>query len=127
MSTLYENGQLQKGYRVPSTYIKTLIPNFEEVFGKHTDLLCLMETLAPPQIEIRTNQTKFNVEGSLRILNPYRDEFDAVVMKFEVKADFEFELLQDFSLVGNITDIDVTVTEFTTFFKSRVNAGTVNR
>ena len=84
MSTLFQNGQLIKGSRVPSTYVKTLIPNFEEVFGKHTDVLLLVEALAPPQIEIRTNQTKFNAEGSLRLLNPYRDEFDAVQMKFVV-------------------------------------------
>lgn len=35
MLTLFENRLMIKGHRVPSTYVKTFIPNFEDVFGKH--------------------------------------------------------------------------------------------
>lgn len=63
----------------------------------------------------------------MRLLNPFNEEFDAVSIKFKVFADFEFELLQDFQLTGNITDIVIEVTEFETYFKSRVNAATINR
>ena len=66
-------------------------------------------------------------EASVRILNPFNENFDAVSMKMRVHADFGFELLQDFTLVGNISDVTLEVTEFKTFFKSKVSAETVNK
>lgn len=50
MSTMFENGSLVKGGRISSTYIKTFIPNFEEVFGKKSDVFVLMEASKAPKI-----------------------------------------------------------------------------
>ena len=48
MLTVFENRGLIKGNRVSSTYVKTFIPNFEEVFGNHSDVFLLIEALSSP-------------------------------------------------------------------------------
>jgi len=52
LRTLFESGALVKGHRIASTHIKTFIPNFEEVFGKHSDVFMLVEALTAPKITI---------------------------------------------------------------------------
>ena len=52
MATMFENGSLVKGGRVSSTYIKTFIPNFEEVYGKKEDVFVLWEASKAPRVTI---------------------------------------------------------------------------
>ena len=112
---------------MPSTYVKTLIPNFEDVFGKHSDMFILAEALSAPVIEIHSNQTKTNFEARLRLLNPLNEEFDAVQINMRLEADLEFELLEDFTLLANITDINLEVTQLQAYFKTPINKESVNR
>ena len=104
MLTLYDNGGLRKGYRVPSTYLKTFISNFEEVFGKQKDVFILTEAMAPPHFKISQSGSTMEAEVSLRILNPFNEDFDAVYMTMKLKAEIEFELLQDFLLILNVKE-----------------------
>ena len=104
MLTLYENDGLRKGHRVPSTYLKTFISNFEEVFGKQNDVFILAEALAPPRIKISQSGSTMDAEAGLRILNPFNEDFDAVYMTMKLKAQIEFELLEDFLLILNVTE-----------------------
>ena len=43
-------------------------------------------------------------EASVRILNPFNEDFDAVYMTMKLKAEIEFELLQDFLLILNVKE-----------------------
>ena len=104
MLTLYDNDGLRKGYRVQSTYIKTFISNFEEVFGKQNDVFILTEAMAPPHFKISQSGSTMEAEVSLRILNPFNEDFDAVYMTMKLKAEIEFELLQDFLLILNVKE-----------------------
>ena len=50
MNSLFDNGALIKGFRVKSTYVKTSIPNFEEVYGKHSDVFLSFEAVTAPVV-----------------------------------------------------------------------------
>ena len=82
MLTLYENHLMIKGLRVSSTYVKTFISNFEEVFGKHQDVFLLLEAMAPPQLTITESVSKVTADVHFQMKNPLNEEFDAVEMKF---------------------------------------------
>ena len=73
--------------RVASTFIKTFIPNFEEVFGKQHEVLIIVEALNPPTVNIRESVSTAGVEFQLRILNPLNEDFDVVYMKGNVHAE----------------------------------------
>ena len=75
MQTLYESGLLIKGHRVQSTYVKTFVPNFEDVFGYHSDVFMLLEALSPPTIKISQGVSKLNMEASFHLMNPFNEEF----------------------------------------------------
>ncbi len=81
MLTLYENGLLIKGNRVPSSIVKTFVPNFEEVFGNHSDVFMLLEAVSPPKILITQGISKLTSEASFHLMNPFNEEFSAVYMK----------------------------------------------
>lgn len=89
-----------KGFRVPSTYVKTSIPNFEEVYGKHNDVFILFEAMSAPKVHIRKTQSRVSFDISMRMMNPHNEEYDAVKARFSMMANLEFELLQDFTLAG---------------------------
>lgn len=91
--TMFENGALHKTVRVPSSYIRTLIPNFNEVFGNEKDVFIIGEALSSPKFEIRTNRTVNSFEVGIRILNPFNESFEAASIKLKVVTDFAFELL----------------------------------
>ena len=80
MLTLFENRGLIRGSRVSSTYVKTFIPNFEEVFGYHSDIFMLVEALSSPKVKISQGASSLTSEISLRLLNPYNEEFEALYM-----------------------------------------------
>lgn len=62
----------------------------------------------------------------MRVLNPFNDEFEAFYMKYTIKAVLEFELLEDFTLIANIKEAKIDVTEFETYFKTRVTIKEMN-
>ena len=80
MLTVFDNRGLIQGHRVSSTYVKTFIPNFEEVFGNHSDIFLLIEALSPPEIKISQGVSSLTAEASVKLKNPYNEEFDAVYM-----------------------------------------------
>ena len=49
-------------------------------------------------------------------MNPFNEEFEAVRTKFTVESELEFELLENFQLIGNIKKAKIDVTEFQTYF-----------
>ena len=116
MLTLFENRGLLKGHRVSSTYVKTFIPNFEEVFGNHSDLFLLVEAMSSPKVKISHDVSSFTAEATVRLLNPFNEDFEAIYMVLKIDAEIQFELLQDFTLIANIVDSKLEVTEFETYF-----------
>ena len=46
------------------------------------------------------------------MLNPYNDEFEAFYLNYTIKATMEFELRADFTLIANIKEANIEVTEF---------------
>ena len=50
MKSLFDNGSLVKGFRVQSTYVKTSIPNFEEVYGRQSDVFLSFEAVTAPVV-----------------------------------------------------------------------------
>ena len=127
MLTAFENRGLLRGHRVSSTYVKTFIPNFEEVFGKHSDVFLLIEALSSPKVQISHDASRFTAEASLRLLNPFNEEFEALYMVLKIDANIQFELLQDFTLIANIEDSKLEVTEFETYFQSKVTVSQMNK
>ena len=105
-----------KGMRISSTHIKTFIPNFEDVFGKHTDVFVMIEALSAPVITISQGVSKVKGDASFHIMNPFNEEFEAVYMKFNFDAELEFELLENFHLIGDIKKAKVEIQEFETYF-----------
>lgn len=81
MLTLFENGLLIKGNRVPSSIVKTFVPNFEEVFGNHSDVFMRLEATSPPTIYITEGVSKLTSQASFTLMNPFNEEFSAVYMK----------------------------------------------
>ena len=73
LKTLFDNGTLQKGFRFPSAYVKTSIPNFEAVYGRQDQVFLVVEALAAPAIYIRTDTSKAYFDASFRLANPYND------------------------------------------------------
>ena len=69
MLTFYENGGFIKGHRVSrgSTYVKTFIPNYEEVYGSGSDVFLLVEALSPPVVSISQGISTVAGEFSLRL------------------------------------------------------------
>ena len=72
----------------------------------------LMEALSAPQIMISESISSASIEGNLRLLNPFNEEFEAVYMRFSIQASIQFELLEDFTLVAALQDAKINVSEF---------------
>jgi len=47
-------------------------------------------------------------------------------MEFQIEAELEFELLQNFNLIGNLKEVNIEVTKFETYFQSRVTLAQMN-
>ena len=60
-------------------------------------------------------------KATLRFLNPFNDEYEAVVMICNMTGDVEFELLHDFTLIGNVTNLTLTLTEYEAYFQTSEN------
>ena len=57
-------------------------------------------------------------EGNAEIafFNPFTDEFEAVLLKCRSAIEVEFELLSDFTVIGNFKNISLSVTDFEAYF-----------
>ena len=106
--------------KVSSTYLKTFFPNFEEVFGHHEKVKITLDLAAdsgnPPKIKIQEGTSSLEGNAEIVFLNPYNDEFEAVLMKCNIEIEVEFELLSDFTLIGNFKNISLSVTDFEAYF-----------
>ena len=45
------------------------------------------------------------MNGRLRFLNPFNQDYDAVSVSVQVVATIEFELLYDFTIAGKVVDM----------------------
>jgi hypothetical protein len=61
-----------------STLLKTFFPNFEEIFGHSEELKVVLQSMSAPIITIKEGQSEINLEASIKFLNPFNDEFEAV-------------------------------------------------
>ena len=57
-----------------------------------------------------------SIDAGLKLLNPYNEEFESVNMRLNMETEITFELLEDFTLIGNLKTANITVQEFKTFF-----------
>lgn len=67
--------------------MKTFIPNIEEVFGNHSDVFLLVEALSSPKVKISQDVSNFTAEASIRILNPFNEEYEAIYMVVKIDAE----------------------------------------
>ena len=81
LETTHKAGLLEFTARVTSTYLKTFFKNWEDVMGKHTNIKMVMQSQTAPRLEIKEGTSKVYVDAMIRILNPYTDDYDAVMMK----------------------------------------------
>ena len=54
--------------------------------------------------------------ATLRFLNPFNAEYEAVMMSCNMTAFVEFELLHDFTLGGAISNVTLSVSDFEAYF-----------
>ena len=126
LETLGQAGFLLFPLEVSSTYLKTFFSNFEEVFGHHEAIKIALESATAPQIEIKQGISSLDGKVTLRFLNPFNNEYEAVMMRCNLTAEVEFELLHDFTLVGNINNTTLSVTDFEAYFQTSVTLPHIN-
>lgn len=127
MQSMHEAGSLVVGQKVESTYLKTIIPNFEEVFGKHGDVRMLLESSTAPSITISEGVSEVKAAATIRILNPFNESYEVMMMHCQVSSQVEFELLKDFRLIGNIKEMVMEVTAMEAYFQTSVTKEGVNK
>ena len=81
LETTHKAGLLEFTARVTSTYLKTFFKNWEDVMGKHSNIKMVMQSQTAPRLEIKEGASKVYADVMIRILNPYTDDYDAVMMK----------------------------------------------
>ena len=86
--TLFENEDLKFGTYVPSTVIKTLISNWQEVYGKREVWMqidaCCRENpkckIKPTTFKIKEGVTHLTSEFRVRLMNPIKKDYEALDM-----------------------------------------------
>lgn len=94
--------------------------------GKHTNIKMVLASQTAPRLEIREGLSKIFAESSLRILNPYTDEYDAVSLNCSLEISLEFELLNDTILAGKIGDVQIKVNDMQVFFLNDLTVDIMN-
>jgi hypothetical protein len=122
----HEQGLLKATQKVSSTYLKTFFTNWEEVFGKSQNIKVLLQSENEPHVEVSSRKSIITADTRIRILNPFTDEYDAVTLKCKMSTTIEFELLEDFKLAGEISDMRVSVSDIKVFFMSEVTTESMN-
>ena len=114
---------------MPSTAIKTLFPNWTEVYGKREVWIqidaCCRENdqceIHPPTLSIDNGVTTINSEFRVRLMNPLNKAYEAVDMTIKLTMELEFELHQEFFLICDIKRLNVEVLKYKSHFNSRLN------
>ena len=100
MLTLFENQELKYGTYIPSTVIKTIIPNWEEVYGKREvwmqiDVSCRENPeckIKPVSFKIIDGKSILKTEFRVRLVNPLKKDYVALDMTIKYTLLLEFEL-----------------------------------
>lgn len=72
-------------------------------------------------IEINAGTSKITSSAEIRILNPYMEAYEAVKIQCQLNTVVEFELLHDFTVVGLISNMTLSVTDMEIYFLSNVD------
>ena len=67
---------------------------------------------------LTTQDTNIYTNGSIHIKNPLNPKIDAAVINCSFKASVNLFVSGAFNVTGSIPILEVTVNNFTTFFKS---------
>ena len=86
----------------------------------------LLQSLNEPHVEVSSSKSVISADTHIRILNPFTDEYDAVTLKCKMTTTIEFELLEDFKLAGEISDMQVSVSDMKVYFMSNVTTEMMN-
>ena len=108
--TLFDNEELKVGSYIPSTAIKTIFPNWQEVYGKREvwaqiDACCRENPqceIPPPTLNIDNGVTTLNSQFRVRLMNPLNKAYEAVDMTIKLDMELEFELHKEFFLICDI-------------------------
>jgi hypothetical protein len=60
------------------------------------------------------------MNGRLRFLNPYNNDYDAVTVSVQVTAQIEVELLHGFTIAAKVLEMQMKVTDSKAFFMTPV-------
>ena len=126
LSKVHDAGLIEFHTRVSSTYLKTFFPNWEEVFGKHPSIKMTLQSKSAPQLNLRQSASKIYADTFIRIHNPYTDEYDAVTITCAIVFSLEFDLLNDATIAGKITEMEPSVTDLKVYFVSDYTKESMN-
>ena len=112
--------------RVSSTYLKTFFPNWEEVFGKHPSIKMTLQSKSAPKLNLKQSASKIYADTFIRIHNPYTDEYDAVTITCAIVFSLEFDLLNDATIAGKITEMEPSVSDLKVYFISDMTKESMN-
>jgi len=116
----HHSKKLEITHKFSSTIMKTFFPNFEEVYGHHYNLKLVLKSETAPVISIKEGISTVNFKGRLNFLNPYNEKYEAVEVAVNATASVEFELLDNFKIVGRIVDLEMKVVDYKIYFESKV-------
>lgn len=119
MSSIHSANLLKLTEKANSTGLKTFFANFEEVFGKQDEVKFTVNSVSDPQVKITQQGSTMKGKMSMRILNPFKEDFDIARLQLDYTFKIEFELTQGLILAGLIRDVTFTVTEMETFFTTK--------
>ena len=119
MSAVHRSSLLKLTEKANSTGLKTFFANFEEVFGKQDEVKFTVNSVSDPVIKITQTGSTMSGKINMRILNPFKEDFDIARLNLDYTFKIEFELTSGLILAGLIRDVTFTVQEMQTFFTSK--------
>ena len=119
MASVHRASLLKLTEKANSTGLKTFFANFEEVFGKQDEVKFTANSVSDPIIKVTQTGSTMSGKINIRILNPFKEDFDIARLNLDYTFKIEFELTSGLILAGLIRDVTFTVQEMQTFFTSK--------
>lgn len=71
-------------------------------------------------MEIQDGKVNVTMRALFLFKNPFREEFDTLRVEVDLTCTIKLELLDNFIISGQITNLTMNVVDLKTFFKTRV-------
>ena len=100
----HEQNELKFTQPISYSVVQQLFPNFGEVFGQEYDgvPLQIYSFDKAPNVQIKHNQTMFEGNMGLRIMNPLNNSLEAASMELKFNATINMTIGHDFEFKGAV-------------------------